>query len=316
MKNHEIEAWVYRIIKAVKNGVHKEDSRVELKSDWLSPEKAARRIAAHANSAGSDEVLWLIGVDEKKGVVGVEYNDLAEWFDKVKTLFDGVYPAMIDLNFDIEEKTIVALLFDTTRKPYLVKNITKGTPLLEVPWREGTSTRSANRGELFSILSPAVKKPKFEILKNSFSIIKDEKFLENKHYNYDNRKEYNFVFELNFYVTAEIGSTLIIPIHKIESELILPNKEVITPLDFNSGLQSYISHNFTEIIINGPGPLRCQMKGQFKEDISMEELKNEQVKYKIEFIYLDQEYKERFEDALVYRSERNDSFSKYFDWCK
>jgi hypothetical protein len=45
----------------------------------------------------------------------------------------------------------VALLFDTSKVPYVVK--VPNSDRLEVPWREGTRTRSATRFELLRIFS-------------------------------------------------------------------------------------------------------------------------------------------------------------------
>jgi hypothetical protein len=83
-------------------------------------------------------------------------------------MFVGLSPALFDLNITFEGKSVVALCFDTSRFPHVVKNPDHGTlqgiPELEVPWREGTRTRSATRNELILMLSPVVKIPKVEIL--------------------------------------------------------------------------------------------------------------------------------------------------------
>ena len=136
MKPHQLETWVLKIIE---NGQPVEDSRVELKADWLLPDKAARRIAGHANAARGAQILWLVGVDEEQGrVVGVNFNELSEWFEQVKSQFDGLCPDLYNINVSIDDKTIAALLFDTQRAPYVVKNPAFGTkhcgPVsLEVP---------------------------------------------------------------------------------------------------------------------------------------------------------------------------------------
>jgi hypothetical protein len=56
MKTHEIEAWALRVIQRVRSGGGVEDFRVELKREFIDPEKAARRIAGHANSAGGEPI--------------------------------------------------------------------------------------------------------------------------------------------------------------------------------------------------------------------------------------------------------------------
>jgi hypothetical protein len=52
-----------------------EDDRVELKADWPDAEKAARRVAGHANASGGGSVLWIIGLDEQRGA----RNNLPAW---------------------------------------------------------------------------------------------------------------------------------------------------------------------------------------------------------------------------------------------
>jgi len=159
MKPHQIESWVLNIVDRVKRNEPIEDFRVELKSEWIDSEKAARRIAGHANAARGTSVLWLIGVDEKKGITGAKYEDLANWYTQVQTSFDGLAPRFTDLNIPVDGKTVVALLFETNRAPFVVKNPmfgkAGGGPVqLEVPWREGTSIRSATRADLLRLLSP------------------------------------------------------------------------------------------------------------------------------------------------------------------
>ena len=63
MRNHEIEAWVWQLIENVESGHQIEDSRIELKSEWIPAEKAARRIAGHAKAARGTPILWIIGIE-------------------------------------------------------------------------------------------------------------------------------------------------------------------------------------------------------------------------------------------------------------
>ena len=77
IRAHEIENWVLEIIEQVESGQPNEDYRVELKAEWPDAKKAARRIAGHANAAHGEPILWVIGVDEKKGAVGVNNEELA-----------------------------------------------------------------------------------------------------------------------------------------------------------------------------------------------------------------------------------------------
>ena len=48
MKDQEVEVWARDVIDAVMANQPVEDTRVELKSSWPEPRKAADRLAAHA----------------------------------------------------------------------------------------------------------------------------------------------------------------------------------------------------------------------------------------------------------------------------
>ena len=174
MRPHEIENWVLSVIDRVERHLPNEDSRVELKSEWIEPQKAARQIAAHANAARGEPILWIIGVDQQRGVVGANHEELADWFAGVKAQFDGLAPQLTDLTVPVRNGAVAALLFETDRSPFVVKNPvfgqTGGGPVqFEVPWREHTSTRTATRSELIKLLSPLQKLPSFEILSATLS---------------------------------------------------------------------------------------------------------------------------------------------------
>src|SRR5690242_6350206 len=94
----QIEAWALRVIDQLAARHPHEDAHVELKAAWLEPQKVARQIAAHANAARGEPILWLIGVDEKTGVVGAEQKNLADWFSALRGQFDGVAPELTDVN--------------------------------------------------------------------------------------------------------------------------------------------------------------------------------------------------------------------------
>ena len=159
MKPQEIEIWARDIISALQAGQPLEDSRVELKSSWIEPEKAAPRLAAQANASRGDSILWLIGVDEKnKNISGADPLELESWYKSVQKYFDGFPPRLVvDVNIRIDNNTVVALYFETKPEaPYVVKNTKAGGgyPEYIVPWREGTRLRAATRIDLLRILIP------------------------------------------------------------------------------------------------------------------------------------------------------------------
>jgi hypothetical protein len=88
----KIEAHVLEIYDTIKNGGKIEDDLVELKADWPEAEKAARRIAAHANAARGEPVLWIVGLDEERGVCPLGPTDPADWWAQVQSCFDGPGP--------------------------------------------------------------------------------------------------------------------------------------------------------------------------------------------------------------------------------
>jgi hypothetical protein len=165
----KLEAWAIQVLDRVTSGAPIEDARVELKSELIEAPKAARRIAGHANAAHGDPILWLIGVDEQHGVVGVGQVDTASWLTSVYAEFQGTTPPVIDLAVSYANQTVLALRFDTHLTPFLVRNPRHGkfqgeNIAYEVPWREGTMIRTARREELLRMLLPKTRSPEVEVL--------------------------------------------------------------------------------------------------------------------------------------------------------
>ena len=173
MKPYELEAWVLSIADKVVSRTPVEDSRVELKREWPDdPNKAARRLGGQCNAARGADVLWIVGLDEREGaVVGAEHNDLAGWLPAVQREFVEIARSLLlDLNVPRHGKSVSALLFSSSRSPYVVRNVVAGKagggPIeSEVPWREGTRVRTARREDLLRILVPAVHTPTVELVR-------------------------------------------------------------------------------------------------------------------------------------------------------
>ena len=157
MTHQELELWTREIVEAVRANQRIEDSRVELKSTWPEPRKAADRLAAHANAARGTPIVWLIGVDEKNcKLTNVDPVELANWCRSVEAFFDGVAPRLlIDANVRIGSDTVIALYFETEQGAPFVVEYTRGSyPQFVVPWRQGTALRAATRADLLRILVP------------------------------------------------------------------------------------------------------------------------------------------------------------------
>jgi hypothetical protein len=162
----QIEYTVQRIAQEVEQGRPVEDSRVELKASWINPAEAAARLAGHANAANGELILWIIGLDEKKGVVGVDAEELSTWHAQVLAQFEeGVAPVLVrHVAVRIEDKTVVALCFETDRVPFMVKNSRSEFPKFWTPWRKAADTRPASRRDLLQMLVPLATAPLCEVL--------------------------------------------------------------------------------------------------------------------------------------------------------
>jgi hypothetical protein len=118
MRLSDIEAWCLSVVDRVRSHRRIEDARVEVKAEWPPAEKAARRIAGHANAARGEPIRWVVGLDEGAGTVtGAQGDDTAPWFAGVTALFDGLAPRLIDLVVPTEDGDVVALYFETDRGP-------------------------------------------------------------------------------------------------------------------------------------------------------------------------------------------------------
>ena len=231
MRLSELEGWIPQVADAVKAKHPNEDSRVELKSVWLAPTDMARHLGGHANAAHGEPILWIIGLDEKSGVVGVEKKEIADWLPGMESEFESVSPTLIhSLNVAIEDVTLVGLYFATDRAPYVVKNPKRGQPNcgpidLEVPWRKGTSTRSARREDLMRILVPKQRFLLFDILKGAIEI-KLEKSKDAT-----SEKDFSWELTVEMYVEPPSLEMVVIPFHRCAATIIKPFGSENLPLE-------------------------------------------------------------------------------------
>lgn len=212
MRKSDIENWVLSIAERVENKQPIEDFRIEIKSIWpMDFYKTARQIAAHANAARGESILWIIGLDEKKGLSGASHQELSSWWPQIYCNFDEkIYPNLIDLNIPYKDKILVALFFETDRAPFVVKNKEGKIPHTEVPWREGTSTRSAHRSDLIKILVPFQELPVFDLLEGKLTLFESLKEIES---------HYNFNLNFKYYITKLTNDLTVIPYHKCNIEI-------------------------------------------------------------------------------------------------
>jgi hypothetical protein len=159
----QLEGWALDIIDRVQRHAF-EDANVELKRVWPSEhEKAAWQLAGQANAARGEPVLWLIGVDEKEGAVGAPEEELANWWSQLSRWFEPPAPRLDNVTTFVKGRPLVALVFDTAARPFVVRRARNGNEERLIPWREGNSTRTAHRSEMLRLLAPSVLLPEFDV---------------------------------------------------------------------------------------------------------------------------------------------------------
>lgn len=166
MRAIDLETKVITAVDQIRAGQQVEHDFIECKRDWPQESKA-RQLAASLNRAGGDPVIYIIGIDEKTAeisdVIGTEVSD---WWGQITPKFDQAPPEMVrhmSVPVGDEGEHVVAVAFASDRAPYVVKT-GLGNPTLEIPIREGTSTRTARRDELLRMLIPAVRLPQIVVL--------------------------------------------------------------------------------------------------------------------------------------------------------
>ncbi len=285
MRPSQIESWALRVIERVNAHHPIEDTLVELKSSWPSDHpKTARQIAAHANAARGEPILWLIGVDEHKGVVGADLNELSAWYPAIQARFDDLAPALTSLNVPTAGKTVVALQFDTDRAPFVVKNPAGGQVSLEVPWRDSNSTRSAGRSELLRLLVPLQELPIWEVLSGKLTVapVPD-----------DPNQEGTWRLTLRLYVTPRRQQRVVLPFHRCEASFSIPPRFPRTifravelgppylPPPAYRDLSLTIQSTPHEALVDGPGVLNlsAQVQSPIPSSISSREDLELQLKF-------------------------------------
>jgi len=97
LDNARVELWVRDVVERVLSGHRVEDMRVELKSTYHAPSRAARQLAAHANTARGQPILWILGLDEKtRSVRRLSSKDMGDWLNQVGSEFDDLAPTVVN----------------------------------------------------------------------------------------------------------------------------------------------------------------------------------------------------------------------------
>ena len=274
----EIEQWTLSIIERVENKQPLEDSRVEAKADWIRPEKAARRLGGHANAARGEPILWIIGLDEKRGVIGAKRQDLANWWAQVKVRFDDIEPYLVkDLVVPVNDKQVVTLLFETDRFPYVIKNSKGGQIQKEVPWCEGPAIRSAGWRDLMRLLSPLQEMPEFEILKGFLraTITGTDMTAENA---------LGWYLEVPFCITTKANEPVIFPFHRCRADFeissilsrITFDRVFLEPLgrvEHSLRPSLTVRETATEVLVEQAGMVKLTCQGKSSMPVDRDEVK-------------------------------------------
>jgi hypothetical protein len=208
LRRNLIEAQALQAIEAVLAGGRVEDDRIECKANWPE-EHRVRQLAAHANTASGEPIIWLIGVDEKEHKVTQPGKmDPADWWARMSKRFDQVVPDMLDVTVHIGEgRTVTALAFTTDQAPYVITTGSEqGRVDREVPIRVATRTRSAHRHELLRLLLPAITLPRASPIRAWIAV---------------DAKEQEALLRLSMSVFLEHsgGVTTMLPAHRMQARL-------------------------------------------------------------------------------------------------
>lgn len=210
-------------------------------------------------------MLWLIGVEEVSGVVGANPRDMATWWSQVKSEFDGQVPYILDVSLSLATGIVVALIFETDRAPFVVRNTVHGLPgggpvAREVPWREGTSVRSATRSDLLRLLTPTSELPALEIFKAEASL-------------WPNAENGNILtVTLTVYAVVSLGAAVVLPNHQAHGTFHLAEQGISGDLETSLAAASQspsfgrrnLSDSWThtvhqgdrQVLLEGPGFFR------------------------------------------------------------
>lgn len=234
MTGAELEYRVLGILDTFSSTGRMEDTFVEYKAEWIEPAAAARILAGQANAARGEDVLWIIGVDEKgQQIPGASPEELSNWWAQVQSSLTGEPPRLVcNRCIHYQNVSIVALLFSSHEAPYLFKNPlfgnTKGEKVeREVPWREGNRTRSATHEDLIRILVPQISTPAVEVMEGSLHRSADSASNQTT-----TKPSWSWSLYLKLYMIPHpIGAVVVIPYHYCSAHLFLVEGSEAIPLD-------------------------------------------------------------------------------------
>jgi hypothetical protein len=264
-----LEARVLELVDDVRLGKRIEDDLVECKSEWPDINKA-RQLAASANSARGNPILWLIGLDEDSGkLVPVDRTDPAEWWSRISARFDQEVSPTLTQHLRVpigDSDSVIGLLFDTDRAPYVVKTKEGGSPEREVPVRDGTRTRSARRDELIRMLVPAAVAPPLVLLSAEVAC-NWQAAVQPQQGRHVGRAEHMAIFgDVSVYLEHTRGDVIVIPVHEMKGSLTFEDLciplNVTTPALNNTPPHWGVHTNYIGITCTAPGRASVRLTGE------------------------------------------------------
>lgn len=181
--NATFERSVRDAVERVLEGGRLEDSQFEAKarvdvSNDQFVDRLSERLGGHANAAGGQPIVWILGLDEDAHAITRDISiDQADLVQRLQRRFDeGEAPRAVEGHwFTFEQRgAVLAIQFDTSHPPYIVRRRNGGNWTYVVPWREGTRVRAARRSELQRVLLRAVQTPSVRPLSISLKIGKND----------------------------------------------------------------------------------------------------------------------------------------------
>lgn len=215
MESQLLESRVLAIVEAVLSGRQVEDDRVELKTTWpTAAHKTARQIAGHANTAGGEPILWIVGLDEKARTFGATSGtEPADWWASVRQHFVEVAPEMSILRVPVgADNDVMVMQFTSDRAPYVVSVEGGGRVQREVPWREGNSTRTAHRHEMIRSIVAEASVPALELIGGLVEVLE---FVGSDYYeNHENARIGDFKVQTALHMFVSARAFAYLPEHR------------------------------------------------------------------------------------------------------
>lgn len=255
MRVSEVERWAVEVIGAIERGDRGEDDRVEIKRQpKATPIENARRIAGHANQARDSDLLWIFGLDEDgtRHALVPDLLDPNKWWAPIEALFDEVAPSPVFAHVD----GLLAVGFDVERAPFVIKH-PDGQVSREVPWREGTRIRSANRYDLLRLLVPISRVPSVVPLDGFLNVVRVVPDGVHAH------GDPSLRWSLEVWLYADTADGFVAPDHLITAEAVLgPDLDLVkfttihgTAASYD-GASTHSRRDQGQVVVTGPSQFR------------------------------------------------------------